>query len=96
MYPTATTNRRLGRGAAPGKSGDVTQVKEDDRTTWSVVWFEQWIQDARYGMGMLRRTRGFSMAVILKLALGIGMNTAMFSVLESVLLHRVPIRMQTG
>jgi hypothetical protein len=47
-------------------------------------------------MGMLRRTRGFSMAVILKLALGIGMNTAMFSVLDAVLLHRVPIRMQTG
>src|ERR1035441_4579093 len=86
----STTNRRLGRAAAPGKSGDVTHVKEDDPTTWSVVWFEQWIQDARYGIRMLRRNRGFSMAVILALALGIGMNTAMFSVLDAELLHRVP------
>jgi len=54
----------LGRSAAPGKFG----------------WFEQSIQDARYGIRVLRRNPGFSIAVILTLALGFGMNTAMFSV----------------
>jgi len=60
----SATNRRLGRSAAPGKFG----------------WFEQSIQDARYGIRVLRRNPGFSIAVILTLALGFGMNTAMFSV----------------
>ena len=78
------------RSAALRKFGNVTRVKEDVRAVWSVVWFEQLIQDAAYGIRMFRRNGGFSMAVILTLALGIGMNTAMFSVLDAVLLRRVP------
>ena len=74
----STTNRRLGRAAATGEFA------------WSVVWFKQSIQDAAYALRIIRRNPGFGLAVILTLALGIGMNTAMFSVLDAVLLHRVP------
>src|ERR1017187_7493100 len=74
----STTNRRLGRAAATGEFA------------WSVVCFKQSIQDAAYALRIIRRNPGFGLAVILTLALGIGMNTAMFSVLDAVLLHRVP------
>lgn len=53
------------------------------------VWLERLLQDSAYGLRMLTRNPGFSLAVILTLALGIGMNTAMFSVMNAVLLHPI-------
>ena len=74
------------RSAALRKFGNVTRVKEDVRAVWSVVWLEQFLQDAGYGIRMFRRNRGFSMAVVLTLALGIGMNTAYQSEVDGRLL----------
>src|SRR5262245_17563541 len=75
------------RYAALRKFGNVTLVKEDARRVWIPLWFEQLWQDAHYAVRMLRRNRGFTVTVITTLALGIGMNTAVFSVINAVLLR---------
>src|SRR5215472_13274560 len=88
----AGMNKEEARHAALRSFGNPSLLKEDARETWGWVWLEQIVQDARYGFRMLRRSPLFTVVAVLTLAFGIGANTAIFSLMDQVLLQLLPVK----
>jgi putative ABC transport system permease protein len=70
--------------------GGIGQIREEHRDRRSARWLETFVKDFRYGLASLTRRRGFATVAVAVLAFGIGSTTAMFSLVDSVLLRPLP------
>ena len=83
-------NEREATRAARRALGVSTSIKEARRQADSLYWLDTLRQDLGYGVRMLRRSPRFAVAVVLILGLGVGMTTAVFAIVDSLLLNAVP------
>jgi hypothetical protein len=71
--------------------GGIEQIKENCRESRGTLWVESTVQDIRFGIRQIKNSPGFSMVAILSLALGIGANTVIFTLLNAILLRPLPV-----
>ena len=94
------TEENLANGMPPDEArhaahrifGNATLVKDDSRSAWIYRWFDDFTKDIRFAVRMLLKNRGFSAVAVISLALGFGLNTTIFTVVNAILLHPLPVR----
>ncbi len=72
--------------------GGLTQVREEVRDVWLIRWLREFLHDLRFSARSLLRSPSFAATAVLSLALGIGATTAIYSLVDQVLLHALPVR----
>jgi len=98
-YLDEMMERKIRQGILPAEArrqalleaGGLDQVKEQVRDTWLGSGIETTIRDVHYAVRTLRRSPGFTITALLSLALGIGANTAIFSILHALVLRSLPV-----
>ena len=88
---TAGMDPQEARYAASRTFGNRTLLNQDTRSTWGWDWLEHFLQDLRFALRQLAKTPGFTATVILTLALGIGANAAIFTLVHAILLKSLPV-----
>src|SRR5712672_3449381 len=79
------------RYAASRQFGNAMYFRERSSETWAWRWLEDFLRDLRFGARMLRQNSGFTIVAVLTLALGIGANTAIFTLIDAVMLRSLPV-----